>query len=151
MEFFLVYILLVLPTHNENINIIVPVISYLNADSLKSNILDDNRKKTGIYKGIHILSGKYYIGSATYLSGRFINYFNISFLENEVKKNNSRIYKDLIKNGYSEFRLEIIEYCESDILIEVEQYYLDTLKLEYNIKKKQGPYMDLDIVRLQKS
>jgi hypothetical protein len=44
----------------------------------------------------------------------------------------------LIKNGYSKFRLEILEYCELEILIEREQYYLDTLNPEYNILKKAG-------------
>jgi len=55
-----------------------------------------------------------------------------------MKKNNSMIYKSLCKNGYSKFKLEILEYCELDNLIEREQYYLDTLKPEYNILKTAG-------------
>lgn len=48
------------------------------------------------------------------------------------------IYRSLIKNGYSNFKLEILEYCEIDIIIEREQYYLDRFKSEYNILKVAG-------------
>lgn len=48
-------------------------------------------------------------------------------------KNNSRIYRALVKYGYSSFKLEILEYCEPGILIGREQYYLDLLNPEYNI------------------
>jgi len=34
--------------------------------------------------------------------------------------------------------LDILEYCETDILIEREQYYIDLLKPEYNILKIAG-------------
>ena len=44
----------------------------------------------------------------------------------------------MIKNGYSNFRLEILEYCELEILIEREQYYIETLNPEYNILKQAG-------------
>jgi len=48
------------------------------------------------------------------------------------------IYKALVKYGYSSFKLEILENCEPNILIEREQYYLDLLNPEYNILKKAG-------------
>jgi group I intron endonuclease len=44
----------------------------------------------------------------------------------------------LLKYGYSSFTLEILEYCEISVLIEREQYYIDTLKPEYNILKVAG-------------
>ena len=53
-------------------------------------------------------------------------------------RNNSKIYRSLIKNGYSNFKLEILEYCEVDILLEREQYYLDRFNPEYNILKIAG-------------
>jgi group I intron endonuclease len=43
-----------------------------------------------------------------------------------------------LKYGYSNFSLDILEYCEPSVLIKREQYYLDTLKPEYNILKKAG-------------
>src|SRR5690242_20188652 len=48
------------------------------------------------------------------------------------------IYKAILKHGYSEFIIEILEYCDSKDLINREQYYIDLLKPEYNILKKAG-------------
>jgi group I intron endonuclease len=62
----------------------------------------------------------------------------MSFLIKETKNSNSIIYKALLKYGYSNFSLEIIEYCDPNILIEREQYYIDQLKPEYNILKTAG-------------
>jgi group I intron endonuclease len=42
------------------------------------------------------------------------------------------IYKAILKYGYVNFRLEILEYCDPNILLVREQYYLDLLKPEYN-------------------
>jgi group I intron endonuclease len=44
----------------------------------------------------------------------------------------------LVKYGYSNFRLEILEYCESEDVVAREQYYLDLLKPEYNILSTAG-------------
>jgi group I intron endonuclease len=38
-----------------------------------------------------------------------------------------------LKHGYANFSLDILEYCDRNLLIEREQYYLDNLKPEYNI------------------
>lgn len=115
-------------TNNKPIypnNAIVPVNSYSNADTQKIVILKDNKNRAGIYRWVNLITGKTYIGSSGNLSDRFEKYFNINFLTNEGLKNNSKIYRSLIKNGYSNFKLEILEYCEVDILLEREQYYLD--------------------------
>jgi group I intron endonuclease len=39
----------------------------------------------------------------------------------------------LLKYGYSEFSLEILEYCYPINLISREIYYIDNLKPDYNI------------------
>ena len=104
-------------TYEDNLPI-VPVRSYLNADTDKFAILEDNRGKVGVYRWVNILTGKSYVGSSKNLSVRFRQYFNIVYLENQIKNKNSNIYRSLIKNGYSKFRLEILEYCELYILIE---------------------------------
>lgn len=43
------------------------------------------------------------------------------------------IYKAIIKYGYSNFILEILEYCDQDEVLLKEQYYIDNIKPEYNI------------------
>jgi hypothetical protein len=48
------------------------------------------------------------------------------------------LYRALLKYGYSNFSLDILEYCEPNVKISREQYYIDLLKPEYNILKKAG-------------
>lgn len=45
------------------------------------------------------------------------------------------IVKALLKYGYSGFKLEILEYCNKNEVIEREQYYIETLNPEYNTLK----------------
>jgi group I intron endonuclease len=47
----------------------------------------------------------------------------------------SHIGSALLKDGRSNFSLEIIEYCQKTKLLKREQFYLDQLELEYNILK----------------
>jgi len=65
-------------------------------------------------------------------------YYNIYFLESGIKKRKSLIYSALLKYGYSNFTLEILEYCDSSETIQRDQYYLDLLKPEYNILLTAG-------------
>lgn len=44
----------------------------------------------------------------------------------------------LLKYGYSNFRLEILEYCEKKETVSREQYYFDLFEPEYNILKVAG-------------
>jgi group I intron endonuclease len=55
-------------------------------------------------------------------------YFSVKRLTNS----NLAIYKAILKYGYGNFKLEILEYCDPNILLIREQYYLDLLKPEYN-------------------
>jgi group I intron endonuclease len=78
-------------------------------------------------------NGKCYVGSAVDLSKRLYNYYNIAFLANQLSKGNSAIYNALLKYGYSSFSLIILEYCDTSLLLKREQFYIDTLKPEYNL------------------
>lgn len=109
---------------------------YYNADTQKLKILKDNKGKSGIYRFINKNSGKSYVGSALDLSKRFRVYYSLLSLEKYGKK--SKIYSALLKYGYSQFSLEILEYCTPEKCIEREQYYLDLLRPEYNILLKAG-------------
>jgi len=55
-----------------------------------------------------------------------------------LERGKSYIYSALIKHGYSNFTLEILEYCDKDKVIEREQYYLNILKPNYNLLKTAG-------------
>jgi hypothetical protein len=117
---------------------IVPEVTYENADTQRLVILKDNRKRAGVYRWVNKLSGKSYVGSSVDLARRLKYYYNLSFLE-KINKVNSRIYRSLLKNGYSNFKLEILEYCDTlNIVIQREQYYIDLIKPEYNILALAG-------------
>jgi group I intron endonuclease len=53
-------------------------------------------------------------------------------------RNTLVISRALIKNGYSNFSLEILEYCDIADLTEREQYYLDKFNPKYNTLKIAG-------------
>jgi len=115
-----------------NIN---PVCSYSDAYKQRKKIYKENLNKTGIYLRTNRISRKCYVGSSVNLSRRLRDYFNKSFLKTELRKNNSMIYRALLKYDYSNFKLDILEYCDPSILIWREQFYLDNLELKYNTLK----------------
>jgi GIY-YIG catalytic domain len=115
---------------NKNINII-PVVKYANLD--KSIIYKENINKTGVYRLVNNINDKSFIGSSIHLSNTLSAYYSLNSLKRKVK-GSIIIHRALSKYGYSNFSLEIIEFCEAGILIEREQYYIDLLKPEYNIK-----------------
>ena len=114
----------------------VSVRVYINSDQEKESIINENKGRSGIYRWEHIDSGKSYIGSAKNLSSRFKQYFNYNHIS--YPKRNMTIYKSLLKHGYAKFRLEILEYCSTDKLLQREQFYFDNYNPEYNILKIAG-------------
>ena len=123
--------------NNNNVNII-PIISYSNADKYKFIIYEENRNKSGIYRWNNLVTGDSYVGSAVNLTNRLKKYFSPIFLKKEILKYRSKINNSLLKYGYNKFSLDILEYCEPNVLIKREQYYFDILKPEYNILKIAG-------------
>lgn len=107
---------------------------YDNADVQKSLIVSGNKGKSGVYRWINKVNGKTYIGSSANLGKRLSNYYNLSY----ISSGNMSINKALIKYGYSNFTLEILEYCDRKDILVREQYYLDLCKPEYNILKVAG-------------
>ena len=123
---------------NELNNLLTKIeVVYSNADIMKSQIVKDNKNKSGIYLWTNIISGKTYVGSSINLSQRFKSYFTYSHIS-DPKRSNSLIHRALIKYGYSNFQLEILEYCETTLCQQLEQHYIDLLQPEYNILKIAG-------------
>lgn len=65
-----------------------------------------------------------------------MQYYNINYITIGAKS--SLICKALLKYGYSAFKLEILEYCDPDLIIEREQYYIDHLNPQFNILRVAG-------------
>lgn len=107
---------------------VVPVKTYFNTYAQRSKIIKDNKNKSGIYRWINIKTGHFYVGSSIDLGRRFSHYFSISFLKASVLKNKSIIYNSLLKRGYSNFCLEILEYCDKESCIERENFFFNFFK-----------------------
>jgi hypothetical protein len=121
-------------SNNCNSTPVIPIITYNNVDRNKCTILEENINKSGVYRLVNNLNGKSYIGYSTSLSNRFSNYYYLSSLTLQVK-GSIIISRALLKYGYKNFSLDIIEYCERDVLMKREQYYIKILNPEYNILK----------------
>lgn len=104
--------------------VIIPIVTYTNADTNKLRIYEENRVKSGIYQWNNLITGKSYVGSSISLSNRFRIYYSLISLKRKLSMGSSAIYSALLKYGYSNFSLDILEYCEIDALIEREQYYI---------------------------
>lgn len=114
------------------------IASYSDPFEIRSLIYKENKNKAGVYRWVNLITGDTYIGSSANLANRLADYFSSSFLTREVKKTKSIIYASLLKNGYKNFKLEILEYCDITEVIAREQYYLDLYKPVYNILKIAG-------------
>lgn len=113
---------------------------YPNALLQKESVLTENRGKSGVYLWTNKENGKSYIGSAVDLGRRFSEYYSKKFLVKSLTRGKSRIYQSLLKNGYLNFQLEILVYCEAEDAVNglVEQKFIDLLKPEYNLCKIAG-------------
>lgn len=98
--------------------------------------MKENRGKTGVYRWVNNETGKTYVGSSVNLSKRFQQYYCYNLIANPNIQ--MVIYQALLKYGYSNFTLEILEYCEPSNVIAREQFYLDLLCPEYNLLKTAG-------------
>ena len=118
--------------------IIKPINLYEYPLEEKSLILKENNEKSGIYKLTNKITNESYIGSSTNLKERFENYFSKGHLRNKINK--GKIYRNLLNYDISNFRLEILEYCDCNkkLLYCKEQYYIDSINPEYNILKIAG-------------
>lgn len=115
--------------------ILYPEKKYDNAFLMKKMIISENKGKSGVYMLTNTTTGNIYVGQSTDLSKRFIKYFCLSYIKS---KESLIISRALIKYGYTNFSVSILEYCDKSHLIQREQYYLDKLNPEYNILKIAG-------------
>lgn len=120
----------------KNSNNLNPVATYENAKLKEKQIMQENKGKTGIYRWVNKINGKTYVGSAVEIVVRLYAYYSVKRLNGS----NMAIYKALLKYGHSNFRLEIIEYCEPENAVSREQYYIDLLKggPDYNLNPIAG-------------
>ena len=120
---------------NKHPQIKVNAIKLYENASVKKQIIDENKNKSGIYLLTNLLTKDQYVGQSIDLGKRFTKYFTLSYLKN---RNSLVISRALIKYGYANFSISILEYCDKDILNEREQYHMDIIKPVYNALKIAG-------------
>jgi flavin-dependent dehydrogenase len=80
-----------------------------------SNTYGTNLKnKAAVYQLVNLKNRKTYIGSTVDLYRRLYEYLNPLYLKRNLKKGNSKIINALLKYGYSNFGLKILEFVELD-------------------------------------
>lgn len=122
-------------TKIENSYSVKPIITYFNCELEKDRILNDNKGKAAIYRWVNTINNKTYVGSTINLTVRFYKYFSIK----NLTENSSLIHNALLKYGFSNFNLEILEYCQEGLDPTTrEQFYFELLKPEYNILQVAG-------------
>lgn len=118
--------------------LLVPFLKYTNSDLQNKSIIKQNKGKSGIYLWRNLENGKSYVGSAVDIGRRLAQYFNIKNLRRDSCM---AICRALLKHGYSNFTVWILEYCDKNDCIKREQYFIDLLEPEYNILRTAGsPY-----------
>jgi group I intron endonuclease len=102
----------------------------------------EQKIKCGVYKIKNIINNKVYIGSSKNIENRWKQHIY------ELNKNNHhsiKLQRAWNKYGKDNFKFEVIEECDIDRLLYLEQYYIDKYKSYfegYNSKGKTKGLMD---------
>lgn len=120
---------------------LIPVKVYEDVEKQKREILSDNNGKPGIYCFTNKINGKRYVGSGVDLKKRIKNYYSLNLMQTKIKLGQSAIYSAILKYGHSNFKLEILEYCERYVVIDREGHYFNLLKPEYNLLPIAGSWL----------
>lgn len=114
---------------NNNVNDQKNIINDTNNYSTK-NPCKDTGKISGIYKIVNKINGKYYIGSSRDVLKRWNNHK--STLRRKIHKS-PHLQSAWNKYGELNFNFVIVENCDVDKLLIIEQKYLDVLVSQRNI------------------
>lgn len=102
----------------------------------------------GIYKIANKVTGEIYIGSSVNISNRF-RYHKSKLMKNI--HDNDHLQKVFNKYGIKNLIFEVIEsVSDKTKLIELEQYYIDTLIPKYNICKIAGSCLGIKLTKEHK-
>lgn len=88
-----------------------------------------NIKKSGIYKILNTVNGKFYVGSAKSIYNR-IHLHKSKILNGSHP--NKHLLSSINKYGIDNFQIEILALCPIEYLIKLEQWFIDNLKPQYN-------------------
>lgn len=87
---------------------------------------------SGIYKITNIVNNKFYIGSTYCFLARKNHHFNRLF---HNKHPNKYLQSSYNKYGINNFKFEILTKCPKEYNIKMEQWFIDNMKPDYNLRK----------------
>lgn len=96
-------------------------------------ITQENRNNSGIYCITNTIDDRIYIGSCKNFKSRIKEHINCL---KRNKHNNIYLQNFVNKYGIESLKFHIIEFSEIINLVNIEQYYIDTLNPQFNICKK---------------
>lgn len=112
------------------------------AEYVKPN-LDDTFKRIeikpepGIYKLTSLNTGKAYIGKSTDVKKRISDHFKSAIGIRNIA--DQAIHHAILKEGFWNWTIEVITYCDKDKLNELEKYYIEFFKTqEFGYNKNSG-------------
>lgn len=111
------------------------------AEYVKPN-LDDTFKRIeikaepGIYKITNIDTGKCYIGKSTNVKTRIADHFKSSIGFRSIA--DQAVHHAILKEGFWNWAIEVITYCDKEKLSELEKYYIDFFKAQEHGYNKTG-------------
>ena len=112
------------------------------AEYVKPN-LDDTFKRieikpdAGIYKLTSLQNGKCYIGKSTNVKNRIADHFKSSIGIKSIA--DQAVHHAILKEGFWNWQIEVITYCDKDKLNELEKYYIEFFKAqEFGYNKTGG-------------
>lgn len=83
---------------------------------------------SGVYKITNLINNKFYIGASVDIDMRFGTHMG----RDARKYTDHPFYIDILEFGKENFKLDVLEICNKDSLLEREQHYYDLLNPTYN-------------------
>lgn len=95
------------------------------------------KNEPGIYKLTSLIDSKSYIGKSTDVKKRIADHFKSSIGIRSIA--DQAVHHAILKEGFWNWQIEIITYCDKERLNELEKYYIDFFKTqEYGYNKTAG-------------
>ena len=95
------------------------------------------KPESGIYKLTSLETGKSYIGKSTDVKKRIADHFKSAVGIKSIA--DQAVHHAILKEGFWNWSIEVIIYCDKDKLNELEKYYIDFFKTqEFGYNKNSG-------------
>jgi group I intron endonuclease len=112
------------------------------AEYVKPNLEDTFKRieikaEPGIYKLTSLATGKCYVGKSTNVKTRIADHFKSAVGIKSIA--DQAVHHAILKEGFWNWQIEVITYCDKDQLSELEKYYIDFFDAQtFGYNKKGG-------------